>query len=107
VGVVAVTAGGLLVGGAVVVALLRDADIQSLVAACPNGVCPSSKKDELVSKRSRALAEGPVAIGLGVGGGVAAAVGLYLLLAPRSKPATSLVPWVDRTGSGLAVQGSF
>jgi hypothetical protein len=65
-----------------------------------------NRKSELESTRSRALVEGPLAIGVGAAGVVAAGVGIVLLATSgdgRAKPATtSIAPWVDRETRGIA-----
>ncbi len=66
----------------VVTAVLRKGEIDKLTGACPGGQCPASRQDELTSSRSRALAEGPLAL---VFAGVAAltgAAGVYFVVAP-------------------------
>ena len=110
-GVIAVTAGGVFLAGATAVLLVRHSDIQSIEAACPGGTCPVSKEAQLTSTRDRALVEGPLAIGVGSAGLVAAGLGIYLLAvkpASNTAPAQAAVtPWVGQGGGGLAWGGSF
>lgn len=109
-------AGGVLLVGAAVTTALRASDIRTLRDACPDGVCRSDQRDELTSVRSRALFEGPLAIGLGVAGTAAATVGLVLLFSPKpasSPPAgavpghLSLAPTLAPGGGGWQLRGSF
>ncbi len=112
-GVVTVTAGGVLVAGSVVLLLVRHSDIETLNGACPGGVCPVSQEAQLDSTRSRALVEGPLAIGLGAAGLIAAGIGVALLAMPSAAhptstaPTSALVPWVDRDARGLSWSGRF
>ncbi len=110
-GVILLAGGGALVAGAVVLWIARQEDIASLNDACPGGLCPMNRKSELESTRSRALLEGPLAIGVGAAGVVAAGIGVVLLATPgdgRAKPATmALTPWLDRDARGLAWSARF
>jgi hypothetical protein len=106
-GVVAVTASGVLLASSVVLILAREADIHSLDSACPGGVCPAARRDEVTSTRNRALLEGPIAIGVGAGGLVAAAIGIYLLAVPAGARASALAPWLERGAEGVVWRGAF
>jgi hypothetical protein len=106
-GVVAVTAGGVLIAGSIVLVLVRHAEITSLDNACPGGVCPIARQSELESTRSRALLEGPAAIGVGAAGVIAAGVGIVLLATTGTSHATAFVPWVDRETRGVAWSAKF
>ena len=106
-GVALLGGGGLLVAGAVAVLLVRHADIQSIEAACQGGVCPLTDESNLESTRSRALVEGPVGIGLGVAGIVAAGIGVYLLLTRSAPSATALAPWIEPSAPGALWAGRF
>lgn len=112
------TAGWIVLGGAVLVSaasvvllVIRHDDIAHLDQACPGGRCPpGADAAELQSTRSRALAEGPAAIGCGVAGLAAAGVGAYLLLAarvPASSAASWLRPYVAPDGAGVALAGTL
>jgi hypothetical protein len=73
--------GGALIAGSVVALVLRHDDIETLDSACPGGACPSTANaGDLNATRNRALVEGPIAAGLGVGGVAAAAVGGWLVV---------------------------
>jgi hypothetical protein len=107
-GIVLVGGGGALVAAATAILIVRHFDIQSLQAACPRGVCPLNRQSELEGTRNRAVAEGPLGVGVGVAGIVAAGVGVYLLVTPaRLGPKSAIAPWVDRGAGGLAWTGSF
>jgi hypothetical protein len=109
VGAITLSAGGALLVGSAVVLIVRHGDIQSIQNACSGGVCPVGRRAELTSTRDRALVEGPVAIGLGIGGGVAALAGLYMLLVPNSSRSrsTAFVPWVDPRATGVSLHTTF
>jgi hypothetical protein len=53
--------------------------------------------------------EGPLGVGLGVGGLVAAGVGAVLLVTSGNDRAarTGLAPWIDRDARGLAWSTAF
>ena len=112
-GVVGVTAGGVLIAGSIVLLLVRHADIETLDGACPGGLCPVSQESQLTATRSRALIEGPLAIGVGAAGLVATGVGIVLLATPSSSqassraPSSAFAPWIDRDARGLAWSGRF
>jgi hypothetical protein len=97
-----VTAGGVLLAGAAAVLLARHSDIQTLEAQCPNGACPLSDESSLEATRNRALVEGPVGVGVGAAGLVAAGLGVYLLASAPSAPRAAFSPWVDRSAAGVA-----
>ncbi len=113
VGWVAIAGGGVLVAGSVVTLLLRHSAISSLNESCPGGTCPpGANQSELESTRSRALAEGPIAVILGATGIAAAGVGAYLLLTAPAEhsPATGramLVPMIRSDGGAAALVGRF
>jgi hypothetical protein len=99
-------AGGaaLLAAGGIVL-LVRLGDIASLNSACPSGDCPSTANlPNLESTRSRALAEGPIGVGLAVAGALAAGAGLFILLRPGSR-GPSVGMGLD--GSGVIVGGAL
>lgn len=112
-GWVAIAGGGALIAGSVVTLLLRHGAISSLNESCPGGRCPpGSNQSDLESTRSRALAEGPIAVILGIAGVAAAGVGAYLLVtAPAANaPATGhamLVPVIRSDGGEAALVGRF
>jgi hypothetical protein len=101
-GIVFLTAGGVLLAGATAALLARHSDIQTLQAQCPNGVCPVSDESSLEATRNRALVEGPVGVGVGAAGLVAAGVGVYLLASAPSAPRAAFRPWLDRSAAGVA-----
>jgi hypothetical protein len=119
-GVVFITAGGVLLAGASAILLVRHSDIQSLEAACPGGVCPLDQESQLEATRSRALIEGPLGVGVGTAGVIAAGLGIYFLATGDSVPAArpsdgesahrpasptltaTVRPWLNRTGGGIA-----
>ncbi|MGO8997255.1 MAG: hypothetical protein ACLQVI_28405 [Polyangiaceae bacterium] len=109
VGVVFVAAGGVLLAGATAILLLRNSDIQSLEATCPGGVCPLSDESALETTRNRALVEGPVGVGVGVAGVVAAGLGIYFLATKQHAPAPAaaaitptLTLGMNRAAAGVA-----
>ncbi len=112
-GVVVVAGGGALVVSGVVVYILRASAVATLDDACPGGMCPAARRDELDATRSRALVYGPVAAGLGIAGVAALGVGSYLLLtAPTNDTSTTrsharIVPVVGGNVAGLEISGAF
>jgi hypothetical protein len=110
VGIALAAGGGALVVAGAAILLVRHADIQSLDSACPNGICPRSRQSDLQATHDRAVLEGPLGVGLGVAGVVAAGIGVYLLVRPaHASPTTSsaIAPWADRTAAGVAWSGTF
>jgi hypothetical protein len=111
-GWVTIGAGGALLLGSLAVAIARSNDISTIKNACAN-LCPLSDKNALESTRSRALAEGPIAIALGGAGLVAAGIGAYLVI--TAKDATShphpasarVMPLLASGVGGVAVEGAF
>ena len=90
--------------------VVRASDITKLDDACPHGQCPpGSHVSDLESTRSRALVEGPLALGCGVAGVAAAAVGLYLVVVPRraSSAAAYLAPFAGFGAPGVSLVGEF
>jgi hypothetical protein len=80
---------------------------------CPVGVDSQPGKD-VQSMRSRAVIEGPVAIGLGAGGLVAAGIGLYLVLSSSNDvghaavvPTIRIGPLVSSESRGIALFGQL
>jgi hypothetical protein len=111
-GGIAVAGGAALVLGSAVLLVVRASDIAKLDDACPHGQCPpGSNVSALESTRSRALVEGPLALGCGIAGVAAAAVGLYLVVAPRRAPGTPaaayLAPFAGFGASGVSLIGEF
>jgi hypothetical protein len=100
----AVAGGVALVAASGIVWVLRESDIGSLNRACPAGECPpTANESSLEATRSRAIAEGPIAVGLAVAGALASGVGLFLLLRPSSR--ASVVAGL--CSSGAVVGGTF
>jgi hypothetical protein len=99
---------GVLEAAAIVLAIVREAEISKLYRACPQGHCPAvsvSDRGDLEATRSRALVEGPLAIALGAAGLVVGGVGVYLAVAPGPAPPAGAraLPLV----AGAGVRGSF
>ncbi|AKU96527.1 hypothetical protein AKJ09_03191 [Labilithrix luteola] len=88
-GIVALGAGGALLATSVVLLLVRESDISKLHDVCPGGNCPSSRRDELQSAHDRASLFGPLGIGVGAAGAVAAGIGAYLVLRPSHDEANA------------------
>jgi hypothetical protein len=105
-GIILLASGGALLAGATAILLVRNADIQSIEAACPGGICPTSQASQLESTHDRAVIEGPAGVTVGVAGIAAAGVGIYFL-ATRRSPAIALAPWIDRAAAGLSWTGGF
>jgi hypothetical protein len=113
-GWIGVAGGGALLVGSAVLALVQQNEISRLNEQCPAGACrASSNPGDLESTRSRALAEGAVAIALLVGGVVAAGIGAYFVFkaddrvsSPHAR-GTYIVPLVGWEAGGLAVSGVF
>lgn len=85
---------------------MREADASTLNKACPMGICPTSRTKELTDTRNRALAEGPIAAALLIGGAVfvGAAIALYPWGGSKSsKPQAAIVV----RGSELWLEGEF
>jgi tetratricopeptide (TPR) repeat protein len=112
------TAGiGLLAGGAalavggVVVYVMRANAIASLEQACPRGFCPTSRRMELDATRSRALALGPLAVGLGVAGVAALGIGSYLFVTAPTRNThftrVHVIPVFATGAAGLVLYGGF
>jgi hypothetical protein len=92
----ALVGAGVLELAAVVLAVVRQAEIAKLTHDCPGGRCPAgSDRGDLEATRSRALVEGPVAIALGAAGLAAGGVGIYLAVAPSAGARTALVAGVS------------
>lgn len=91
--VVTAAGGALLLTSAVLIAL-REGAIASIRDACPNDVCPTASRSDVESDRDRANLYRPLALGLGLGGVVAAGVGVYLLL--RHPAANAATRWQPR-----------
>jgi hypothetical protein len=105
-GWIAVAGGAALFAGSGVVLLLRQGDIGSLDSACPAAQCPPmANATNLEATRSRALVEGPVALGLAVAGALASGVGLFLLLQPASQ--APLTTSIGLYPLGAVVGGAF
>lgn len=92
---IVLTAGGgaLLLTSAVLLAL-REGAIADIHDTCPNDVCPRASQSDVESDRDRANLYRPLALGLGIGGIVAAGVGVYLLL--RHPAANAATRWQPR-----------
>jgi hypothetical protein len=105
---VAVGLGAAAVAGGVAALVVRELDAQSLQDACPNGICPIDRQDELIATRGRAEVLGPMGVALVVAGGVAAAVGAYFLLRPLPEKGAALqvVPVAAPGFAGITVQGA-
>ena len=112
-GRIAVAGGATLLLGSTILLLVRSADIAKLDDACPRGQCPAgSNVGDLESTRSRALVEGPLALGCGIAGVAAAAIGVYLVLAPRRSTsgagASAYFATLAGTGApGVGISGEF
>jgi hypothetical protein len=111
-GGIALAGGATLVLGSAVLLVVRASDVRKLDDACPRGQCPAgSNVSDLESTRSRALVEGPLALGCGIAGVAAAAVGLYLVLAPRrsqgAPAAAYLAPFAGFGAPGVSLVGEF
>ncbi len=104
-------AGGALLAGSATALVLRQVDITSLQTSCPSGLCPAgSNRSDLEATRNRALAEGPIAAGLGAGALAAAALGLYFVLSGPTAPAAAravLAPALCGDKPGVTLEGAF
>jgi hypothetical protein len=89
-GYVALGAGGVLLITSAALLIVREGLIGDIETACPGGVCPIARRDEIEGKRSDADLFGPLGLGVGVVGLAAAGLGAYMLL--RSSPSTSEPP---------------
>lgn len=79
---VALGGAGALAAAAVACFLVRELDARALVDACPGGLCPTSRRDELEGIHGRAEVMLPVGLVLSGLSLAAAGVGTYLLVAP-------------------------
>jgi hypothetical protein len=103
-GAILVGSGAVLLAGAGGVLFARHEDIGSLDASCPGGTCPADQRDSIDATRARALAEGPVAAGLAIGGAAAAAVGLYFVL---KRPASTSPTTATVGPTAVTLAGTF
>ena len=107
-GWIAVGTGGALLVASGVSLVLRENDIRKALQLCPGGGCVGAIDPEAQSATDRAHVEGPLALGLGIGGAVAAGVGVYLLFrSPAGASAWTLAPTVERSGAGFALRGAL
>lgn len=117
-GWIAVSGGVALLLGAGAVELARSSDISTLNKSCygPNGLCPNvlsgtQPARDLLSIENRATIEGPVAIGLGAGGLVAAAVGAYLVFSSQGSSVQTarlcIAPLVTSRAGSIGLLGVF
>lgn len=109
VGVVTGAAGGLLMIGGAILLALRSSAISSLNDACPDGICPASREQELRDTRDRAVVEGPVGVALLATGAVALGTGivLFTIAGSDTKAATRLVPSPVAQGAMLTLARGF
>jgi len=104
-GWISIATGGALLATSAVLLVARHDDISTLDRDCPGGLCPpGANAPELDSTRSRAVAEGPTGVALGIAGIVAAGVGAVLVLAAKG---TRVVPLLVPNAGGVAVAGVF
>ena len=80
-GWLAFAGGTTLIAASAVLLFVRHDEIAALHRNCPADACPpGADRIDLESTRSRALVEGPVAVGCGIAGAVAVALGTVLVL---------------------------
>jgi hypothetical protein len=114
-GWLAIGGGAAFVAASAILLVVRADDIAALNRACPGGRCPpGADANELESTRTRALAEGPLAVACGVAGLAAAGIGLVLVESAHGQggsaarvPAARWAPLVVPGGAGIALAGSF
>jgi hypothetical protein len=117
-GYVALGLGGALAVGSVVSFVLRASNVGTLDNACHSLnaetlSCPLSSEGDLTSARKAAEIEDPLGIGFALGAGVAAGVGVWLIVTAPSagEPATTArnglrwAPMLVRQGGGLLLDG--
>lgn len=92
--IVVTGAGGALLLTSAILVALRESAISDIRATCPDDVCPRSSQSDVESDRDRANLYRPLALGLGIGGVVAAGAGVYLLL--RHPTANAATRWQPR-----------
>jgi hypothetical protein len=103
-----VGAGGAAVVAGVVALAVREADAVALQAACPGGLCPEERRDELESQRARAELLGPLGAVLLGAGVLAAGTGAYFLLrSPDGKASVGVTPVAGPHGAGIHWRGVF
>jgi hypothetical protein len=105
-GWVAVGAGGAVLAGAAITAVLRQDSIKKIDDVCPSHTdCPRSLQGSLEDSQSKARTYGALAVALGAGGGALVVTGLVLALtaAPSAAPSTGLAvsPWLANNGGGV------
>ena len=102
--------GAALAAGSVVSFVLRQSNLNTINKYCAvtggSASCPQSHQGEVQSAHDAAAVQGPLAIGLAVGAGVAAGAAVWLFVAPRSKGVT-VSPVVSQQGGMLVVGGPF
>lgn len=84
----AIGGGGVLFVTGAVLLLAREGAIGDIEGACPGGVCPTSRRTDVESDRSRAELFGPLGGALAVVGLAAAGAGVYLLVRSGGSTAT-------------------
>lgn len=109
---IGLTGFGVLLGAAGAVSLaLRETSIATLGGACPGGVCPWDRREELLATRDRALVAGPLAAILAGAAALSLGAGLVLWITAKDGPATKPTTTVFLTpfaGPGAAgVTGVF
>lgn len=119
VGIILVATGGALLVGGGATWLVRHSAIGTIKDDCPNGRCPTTTQDEVLSARSRADAMTPLGIALAGTGAIALGAGIYWLLRPSAAAASSstssgslvgqfgAAPYGDSRGGGFALSGKF
>jgi hypothetical protein len=107
-GWIGIATGGVLTAASVTSFVLRESDIRTANGYCPGGRCVGSINGEALSATNRARLEGPLGLGLGAAGVVAAGLGVYLVVStPGRASALSVVPRVSRDGAGLELRGAL
>jgi hypothetical protein len=89
IGFVATGVGVVLVATTAVLLVVRHGQISDLKTACPGGVCPLAKQQDLTSERSHAVTEGTVAAITGIAGVAALGAGVFLIATSPSSSSSS------------------
>lgn len=99
---VSLGAGAAFLGGGIVMLAVREGDVGHIEETCPQDRCPTTTRDDIESRQTRARTLGVLGVtGVAVGGvGLAVGAGL-LLFGPRSHSSAATrasARWLDRSG---------
>jgi hypothetical protein len=109
IGVVTLGVGGAALATGVVFAILTHGKWSDAQAVCGGTVCPTQPQvDQANALADQAHSDGNLATVFAIGGAVAAAVGVALIVtAPSAEHAVRVTATVDRSAGGFAIAGRF